>query len=329
MRAGPPPTTRPTTRCSSSDRSAILVMVGLSRGPLVGLVVIASLIAYGEELGLTGWIERRLDGSIERSIEWSAATVVVIVGVLVLILVGGVLLQVAREVARNWELTLYRTPTGLRVHCWSADHHESVVDRAQGPGDLDRRHPGAAVARLHPAATQDVRRERPRTSRHGGTRSRGCDASCSAPTTHRRSIAASLVRLCSWPFATPCSSCSRWWRWRSWPSDGGLRSCWSSCPFVGSQPACAGRSDAGASPTTVASPKLLQLLVRRTTELPIAKAQVVTVSQSWFERRRDLATLHVRSAEGYVAVPLIPVDDAKGCRDPILHRVETDDRPFL
>ena len=66
-----------------------------------------------------------------------------------------------------------------------------------------------------------------------------------------------------------------------------------------------------------------------TAELPLFKAQVVSVTQSWFERRRGLATVTVRSADGYLEVPMIDHVDAVAVRDRVLFAVETDRRRFL
>jgi putative membrane protein len=63
--------------------------------------------------------------------------------------------------------------------------------------------------------------------------------------------------------------------------------------------------------------------------VPIVKAQFVTVSQSFFERRKGLATVRLQSADGYLAVPMIDVGDAFAVRDLVLHAVETDRRRVL
>ena len=68
---------------------------------------------------------------------------------------------------------------------------------------------------------------------------------------------------------------------------------------------------------------------RHTAELPLFKTQVVSVSQSFFERRKGLATVEVRTAEGLLRVPLIDEADAAAVRDRALHIVATDRRRFL
>ncbi|MEQ9164328.1 MAG: PH domain-containing protein, partial [Ilumatobacter fluminis] len=71
------------------------------------------------------------------------------------------------------------------------------------------------------------------------------------------------------------------------------------------------------------------LVWRHTGELPLHKAQVVTVRQSFFERRRGLATLHISTAGGSFRVPFIDLADADAARDRVLHRAEIDRRPVL
>ena len=63
--------------------------------------------------------------------------------------------------------------------------------------------------------------------------------------------------------------------------------------------------------------------------MPIVKAQFVTVRQSFFERRKGLATVRLQSADSYLAVPMIDLDDAMAVRDLVLHAVETDRRRVL
>ena len=72
-----------------------------------------------------------------------------------------------------------------------------------------------------------------------------------------------------------------------------------------------------------------RLLARSTVEVPLVKSQVVTVTQSFFERRKELATVTLRTADGPVAIPMIPYRDAVALRDRALHAVETDPRRVL
>ena len=65
------------------------------------------------------------------------------------------------------------------------------------------------------------------------------------------------------------------------------------------------------------------LLGYRTVGLLFRKVQRVTVSQSRYQRRKDLASLRMYMASGSVCVPYINHDTAKQLRDYILYKVET------
>ena len=65
------------------------------------------------------------------------------------------------------------------------------------------------------------------------------------------------------------------------------------------------------------------LLGRRSVIAPPAHAQRVTVRQSWFQRRRRLATLVVTLAHGPVSIPYVPESSARSIADLILYSVET------
>lgn len=307
-----------------------LVMVGLSRAPLAGLVALAPLIAYGDQIGLTGWIEARLERSVDGSdgVDWTAGTILAVLGGIVVILVIGAVLQVVREVIRNWNLTLYRTPTGLRrtAGLFTTTSRSSTVRRVQAISTDDspiQRWFGFTELRLRAFGDNDIALPGTRWDEVSSLRTMvlGTDE---APRLDRRVSRAAVflavrnTTIVLVPVAALTYLTVGWWaaillgvvplRWatahRRW-----TKRRW------------------GLADDRLA--EHLQLFVRRTTELPVVKAQIVSVDQSFFERRRGLATLRVRSAEGFVAVPLIPLADALACRDHILHRVETDHRPFL
>ena len=65
------------------------------------------------------------------------------------------------------------------------------------------------------------------------------------------------------------------------------------------------------------------LLGRRTVTFPLINVQAVEVRQSWFQRRRGLATLHLTPASGPEAIPWIPVEQALALANVTLYQVET------
>ena len=71
------------------------------------------------------------------------------------------------------------------------------------------------------------------------------------------------------------------------------------------------------------------VLNRREHHVEFVKAQSVAVRQSFFERRRDLATFRLHTAEAEFSIPFIPKADADALRDIVLHYVETSTRSWM
>jgi len=67
----------------------------------------------------------------------------------------------------------------------------------------------------------------------------------------------------------------------------------------------------------------------RTEEIALRRAQRVDVRQSFFQRRRNLASVTIDMADGSVQIPMIPLGEAKALRDLGLACAETDPRPWM
>ncbi|MEQ8704758.1 MAG: PH domain-containing protein [Phaeodactylibacter sp.] len=65
------------------------------------------------------------------------------------------------------------------------------------------------------------------------------------------------------------------------------------------------------------------VLGRTATLLPIYKVQSVRIRQSFFQRRRDLASVQLFTAGGSVYVPFLPLGLAQALQDYVLYRVES------
>ena len=71
-------------------------------------------------------------------------------------------------------------------------------------------------------------------------------------------------------------------------------------------------------------------VIDRSTELTLPrKANVVSVTQSIFERRRGLGSVVVSTAAGAIRVGMIPIEEARAVRDVVVFEVETDARPWM
>ncbi|MCI4650083.1 PH domain-containing protein [Phaeodactylibacter sp.] len=65
------------------------------------------------------------------------------------------------------------------------------------------------------------------------------------------------------------------------------------------------------------------VLGRTMTLLPVYKVQSVRIRQSFFQRRRSLASVELYTAGGSVRVPFLPLDLARALQDYVLYRVES------
>ena len=63
--------------------------------------------------------------------------------------------------------------------------------------------------------------------------------------------------------------------------------------------------------------------------LQIYKVQAVRLRQSFYQWRRDLATVSLYTASGDVSIPFIPIRKAEEIRDYVLYRIETDKRGWM
>ena len=61
----------------------------------------------------------------------------------------------------------------------------------------------------------------------------------------------------------------------------------------------------------------------------IHKIQAIEITQSWYQRRKNLANLQVFTAAGSLRVPFIPIEKALAVEKYVLYRVETDSREWM
>jgi putative membrane protein len=306
-----------------------LLLVGLTSAPWAGLVVFAPLLAFGDELGqLGGWIEGVSDrvGDVgDRSL---GSLVLVVFGVILVVTVLGAVLQIAREILTNWDLTLVRTASGLRrtAGLLSTTSRSSTVRRIQSITTDDtppQRWLGFSHARLRVFGDNDL--SLPGVRPDELARLRALVFGAAAPPVLDRMISRwSVFRAVrNAAILTVVAAIALWFAVGSWAA--------LSLLAVPVQWAIARhrwrRRRWGLADGRLA--ESYELLHRHTAEVPIVKAQFVTVSQSFFERRKGLATVRLQSADGHLAVPMIAVSDAFAVRDLVLHTVETDRRRVL
>ena len=71
------------------------------------------------------------------------------------------------------------------------------------------------------------------------------------------------------------------------------------------------------------------VLSRRWHDMELIKTQSVTVRRSFFERRRDLATFRLQTAETGFTIPFISTAEAEALRDLVLAHVESTNRSWM
>lgn len=309
-----------------------LVKVGVTKFPWAGFVVFAPLIAVAAEFGaIDGLLEGAGDLADDAVTVGSGsvfAAALVVGGVVAAATVLGAAFQVVREIVTNWDLTLSRTPSGLRrtAGLLNTTSRSSTARRVQflttddttpqrrlgftkvtlhtfGTGNLDL--PGSTVAEFE-AVRRLVVGETPPPPLDRRISRWSVFVAARAAAGGALVFAALLWFVVGWwslvvfaaiPLAAIAAD--RRWRRRRW----GIHT-----------------EGAGES---------YGLVWRHTGEVPLHKAQVVTVRQSFFERRRGLATLDVATAGGSFSIPFIELSDANAARDRVLYRAETDRRPVL
>lgn len=307
-----------------------LALAGATTMPWAGLAVLAPLIAFGDEIDVLAG----LGGSAERLVErWtgdasSGRMVVVVTVAIAVAAVLGTLLQTTRELVTNWDLTLHRTATGLRrtAGLVNTTSRSSTVRRVQAIVTDDtplQRRLGITTLTLRTFGDNDI--GLPGSRPDDVVRLRETVFGSATPPSLAHSVsrwsvflAARTVTLVAVPVTivfwfrigwwsttllaiVPLRSVVATWEWR--------RRRW------------------GLGHDRIAESH--GLLRRHTAEAPLVKAQVVKVTQSFFERRRGLATVRIQTADGFLSVPLIEHDDATAVRDRVLYAVETDRRPVL
>lgn len=314
-----------------------LVRIGLTRLPWAGLVALAPLGAvlndvldfesvsvfpeFGERLG---------DGTLTDSLPGLTLVIVgfVLVGITIAGIVG-LILQVAQSLLSDWDLTLLRTDTGFR----------------RTAGLLNTTSKASTLTRI-----QAVRTEQTPAQRWLGIRSANLPTIGEGDLTIPGTTDDELDRIREIVFGPEAGPM---------PLDRGISPLW---VFVGTRNAAVGAAALafglwfvigwwsvgilgfipiewlmlrrqwrlrrwGISDDRLA--ESLRFVTLRTAEQDLIKAQTVTVEQSFFERRRGLATVRIELAEGHLAVPFIDLADAEAARDRVLFAVESNRRPWM
>jgi putative membrane protein len=319
-----------------------LLKVALARWPWAGLLVLAPLLAFGGELGsefigdrienffFASLIERATGASSD--FEATPIALLAIVGIVVTVVsiaaLVGMILQVTQVVTTDWNLRLERTSTGLRrtAGLFNTTSKASTLTRVQqfrlsqnvlekrfgfarvsmatiGEGDLSI--PGSdpnEVAKLRAVVLPDADPPVP---------DRGIDRAWvffnvrGAVLFVLIGVAVGLFFVPPWPLVAlvllPIQywATRRRWRLRRW----------------------------GITSNAIVDRE--EFFGWDSAEMELFRTQSVQVAQSFFERRRGLATVTVRAAEGKIEIPMIPLAEANYVRDLALYTAETSSRRWM
>ncbi len=312
-----------------------LIKIGISGWPWAGLVALAPILALGENLfdfiplDVIDGDELIDDLPSEFGPSLVGVLIAVVIGVLLVVTLLGALLQIGREVVSHWDLKLIKTETGFRrtAGLFSKTSKASTATRIQSL-QIDRtpmeKFLGIAKLTLPTIGEGDLvvpgtsESEIDRVRRivfEGGSEPPVLDRKISylsifLAVRNRAFVAVPLSILLYftigwWSALILVSIPLEWliarrrWRLRRW------------------------------SLTPVRISEYYELVNQHSAEVDLIKAQTVTVSQSFFERRRGLATIKIDMAEGYLSVPLIGHAEANAVRDRALFAAESDGRAWM
>ncbi|MEP1125757.1 MAG: PH domain-containing protein [Ilumatobacter sp.] len=298
-----------------------LVRTALTTWPLSGLVLLAPLFAFGDEIGdfLFG---EPIDGLV-RSVPLRGVPLLLAACILV-----AVALNVVRILLTDWALTLRATSARVQrtSGLLSRTSRASSVERIQmvssrqnllqrraglysvtlstiGHGDLDLN--GCSGTEL-----DDIRR-RVRVAAHSPHR----DDRRVDPATAWPAVCTAIVVVAAFVVGL-------WFAVGPWAllATGLIAPSWAAARrAVSNQRWSIG--DELASERRLLSTDLDQALV--------FKANAVVVTQTIFERRRALARIRLVTAAGSIEIGMIPLDEAQAVRDVILVAASTDRRPWM
>ncbi len=313
-----------------------LVRIAFGHWPWAGLVLLAPALAVVDDvaelagLDVLNRLEEQVGGAAEQP-GLSAPIALLVVGLLLAVAVGAILswaLQLVRQILTDWDLTVTRTGRGLRRVAGLTNRTSicSSLDRVQvlrtSAIPMQR---WLGIMRLSLVTVGDSNLIVPGTTEPELERFRQLVFDGPDPELDRRLSPAmvllavrnaAVVALLAAILLVP--SPVGWW--------GALALLAVPVEFVLARWRLR-RQRWGLTADRLA--RVSRFVTHRSEEIDPVKAQSVTVRQSFFQRRRDLASVHIRAAEGSFELPMIPLTEATALRDLILYRVESTGRSWM
>lgn len=323
----PPPPTPPAESVILKHTPSRLLRVALAQSPWTGLALIAPLIAFADEINEFIGVELPLpeDADVDIGVRFILIGVALfIVGTMV-----SILLQIVRELTTNRDLTLTKTPSGLRrtaglftrttkaagiakiqqvvttrtpVQRWAGIQNLRLQTIGVGAIDL----PGVDAAEL-----ESVRNLVLADDEQISILRRRVSPLAVFLAVRNTSAVAILLAVGLWVPIGPWSLLAL----LIVPIAG----------IITSRQVRLFRWDI----TSTAIATRATLYATRHIETTLRKTDKVTVSQSFFERRRGLASIKVGLSDGSIDFGMVVLDEAEAIRDRAIYVAETDTRQWM
>lgn len=326
----PAPPIAATERVLLRRTPADLVKVGLAQSPWAGLALIGPLLIFADDFaGVIGFdLSERTEAA--EDLEAGLWIIWAVVGFLALATVFSLVLQVSRAVVTDWDLTLSRTPTGLRrtsgllakrsrassvERIQRLEHRQTPIQRFVGINHLNLVTIGEGDIALPGSTEDDI----------AGIRDVVLEPDSRATALDRRiSPKAVIPPIRNGMIVLLLAIVGLYFSPIGWWSLLGLLV----VPIIW----YLAHREIRLHRWSVNGAGLAQrheVFTIRTEEIALRRAQRVDVRQSFFQRRRNLASVTIDMADGSVQIPMIPLGEAKALRDLGLACAETDPRPWM
>jgi len=317
-----------------------LVRIGLGSWPWAGLVVIFPLLAVVDELSeltgldVLGRITNRLENVEANGLGQTVSPGLLIVSILAFVAVAtlfGWLFQIIRSMLTNWELTLTRTATatgdGLRrdsglLNRTTISANLARVQNLRVSQNLIQRLLGIHHLTLH--ITGETNIQIPGSPAQEVARIAELALPSGQPVLDRQVARSYVLRefrtgvFLAVPVAVLTALALGWWAVLALliPAQALVAGFlyWRSMRWGFTERRIGYRHG---------------VVNQRWHHLEYIKTQTVSVRQSWFERRRDLATFSIRSAESEFTIPFLDKEEAEALRNMVLVHVESSNRSWM
>ncbi|NNC78815.1 MAG: PH domain-containing protein [Acidimicrobiales bacterium] len=326
----PAPLAAPVERVLLRRTPTDLVKVGLAQSPWAGLALIGPLLIFVDDFAGVFGFDLGEQTAAAEDFEAGLWVIWAVVGFLALATVFSLVLQVSRAVVTDWDLTLFRTPTGLRrtsgllakksrassvERIQRLEHRQTPVQRLVGINHLNLVTIGEGDIALPGSTEGDI----------AGIRDVVLEPDSQATELDRRiSPKAVIPPIRNGMIVLLLAMVGLYFSPIGWWSLLGLLV----VPVIW----YLAQREIRLHRWSVNGAGLAQrheVFTIRTEEIALRRAQRVDVRQSFFQRRRNLASVTIDMADGSVQIPMIPLGEAKALRDLGLACAETDPRPWM